>query len=82
MLVYAVFALFLLTSHGIMVETHLDLSTELFQNTPIVYSGNKRASGVIPHEITLMSPPVWNGRIRPNYTRISGHTSIIHRRYT
>ena len=38
------------------VDTHLDPSMEIYQNTPISYRINIRARGVIPSQITLMSP--------------------------
>ena len=38
------------------VETHLDLSMEIYQNTPKSYGADIRARGVILHQITLMSP--------------------------
>ena len=38
------------------VETHLDASMEIYQNTPRGYRVNTRAGGVIPHQITLVSP--------------------------
>ena len=38
------------------VETHLDPSIEIYQNIPIRYRVNIRARGVIPHQITLVSP--------------------------
>ena len=38
------------------VETHLDTSMEIYQNTPRGYRVNTRAGGVIPHQITLVSP--------------------------
>ena len=38
------------------VETQLDPSMEINQNTPISYRVNIRARGVLSHQITLMSP--------------------------
>ena len=39
------------------VETHLDPSMGIYQNTPRgCYMVNIRAGGVIPHQITMMSP--------------------------
>ena len=38
------------------VKTHLDPSMEIYQNTPRGHMVNIRARGVIPHQITLMSP--------------------------
>ena len=38
------------------VETHLDPSMEIYQNTPGGHRVNTGAGGVIPHQITLMSP--------------------------
>ena len=38
------------------VETHLDPSMEINQNTPRGYRVNTRAGGVIPHQITLVLP--------------------------
>ena len=38
------------------VETHQDPRMELCHNTPRNYRGNIRAGGVIPHQITLLSP--------------------------
>ena len=38
------------------VETHLDPSMEIYQNTPRGYRVNTRAGGVIPHQIILVSP--------------------------
>ena len=38
------------------VDTHLDPSMEIYQNTQISYRINIRARGVIPRQITLMSP--------------------------
>ena len=37
------------------VETHLDPSTEIYQNTPRGYRVNTAAGGVIPHQMTLKS---------------------------
>ena len=38
------------------VKTHIDHSMEIYQNIPWGYRDNIRAGGVIPHQITLMSP--------------------------
>ena len=38
------------------VDTHLDPSMEIYQNTPISYRINIRAKGVILRRIILMSP--------------------------
>ena len=38
------------------VETHIDPSMEIYQNTSRGYRVNAGAGGVIPHQITLMSP--------------------------
>ena len=38
------------------VETHLDPSMEIYQNTPGGYRLNTGTGGVIPNQITLMSP--------------------------
>ena len=38
------------------VDTHLDPSMEIYQKYPISYRINIRARGVIPRQITLMSP--------------------------
>ena len=38
------------------VETHLDPSMEIYHNTPKSNMVNIRARGIIPHQITLMSP--------------------------
>ena len=38
------------------VDTHLDPSMEIYQNTPISYRIIIRDRGVIPRQITLMSP--------------------------
>ena len=38
------------------VENHLDPSMEIYQNIPRGYRVNTRAGGVVPHQITLMSP--------------------------
>ena len=40
---------------SMVVETHLDPSMEIYQNTPS-YRVNIRDRGVIPHQISLMSP--------------------------
>ena len=42
---------------SIVVETHINHSMEIYQNTPMRLQGpSMRAGGVIPHQITLMSP--------------------------
>ena len=41
---------------SIVVETHLDPIMEIYQNTPGGYRLNTGAGGVIPYQITLMSP--------------------------
>ena len=41
---------------SMVVETHLDPSMEMYQNTPRGYMVNTGAGGVIPHQITLISP--------------------------
>ena len=38
------------------VETYIDHSMEIYQKIPWGYRVNIRAGGVIPHQITLMSP--------------------------
>ena len=38
------------------VETHQDPRMELYNNIPRGYRGDIRAGGVIPHQITLLSP--------------------------
>ena len=38
------------------VETHLDPSMEMYQNTSRGYRVNTGSGRVIPHQITLMSP--------------------------
>ena len=38
------------------VETHLDPSMDIYQNNHKGNRANIRARGVIPHQITLMSP--------------------------
>ena len=52
------------------VDTHLDPSMEIYQNTQISYSINIRARGVIPRQITLMSPLFHMGRSGPNDSTI------------
>ena len=53
------------------VETHLDPSMEIYQYTPRGYRANTRAGGVIPHQITFVSP---NG---PNNSTIVMFETIV-----
>ena len=56
---------------SMVVETHLDPSMEICQNTLRGYKVNIRVGGVIPHQITLMSPlPHHYGRNGPNNSQI------------
>ena len=53
------------------VESHLDPNIEICQNTLRGAGANIRAGGIIPNQITLMSPFPHNyGRNGPNYSTI------------
>ena len=59
------------------VETYLDPSMEICQNTPGGYRVNTVAGGGIPHQITLISPSFSYGRHGTNNSTIVKFETMV-----